>query len=228
MNYSIKLLWDIDGTLLTTQGRGFPYLVKAIEEEFGKIDLEKNYSFTHGLTDFEVISAILELDVDEVPSSSFERCISSYETMIKREFSANPPLVFPQVRRALAEIDGSTVWKQCIGTGNSYGGALAKLHSANLMNFFEPDGIFCSSPGLSRRNMVMRKAKESLSPNETGIVIGDTPSDIICARENGLKVIAIASGQFSTERLESENPDTVLATNWSVEEFIRSVRLIQQ
>jgi phosphoglycolate phosphatase len=41
-------------------------------------------------------------------------------------------------------------------------------------------------------------------------VIGDTPSDIRAARQNGLTVIGVATGIYSLEQLSAERPDLCL------------------
>ena len=41
-------------------------------------------------------------------------------------------------------------------------------------------------------------------------VVGDTPNDIQAARANGLKVIAVATGIYSYEKLAAEQPDMLL------------------
>ena len=38
-------------------------------------------------------------------------------------------------------------------------------------------------------------------PRERTVVIGDTPRDIACARADGLRVIAVATGPFPVEAL---------------------------
>jgi phosphoglycolate phosphatase len=40
-------------------------------------------------------------------------------------------------------------------------------------------------------------------------VIGDTPSDIRCARAIGAKVLAVATGIFAVEDLSSHGPDVL-------------------
>ena len=38
-------------------------------------------------------------------------------------------------------------------------------------------------------------------PRERTVVIGDTPRDIACARADGLRVVAVATGPFGVEEL---------------------------
>jgi len=48
------------------------------------------------------------------------------------------------------------------------------------------------------------------------LVIGDTPRDIECARAIGAKVLAVATGESSVEKLEEHNPD------WAVTDLTSS------
>ena len=42
------------------------------------------------------------------------------------------------------------------------------------------------------------------------IVVGDTPDDIQCARANGARVLAVATGRHSRSELARHAPDAVL------------------
>jgi phosphoglycolate phosphatase-like HAD superfamily hydrolase len=42
------------------------------------------------------------------------------------------------------------------------------------------------------------------------IIIGDTPLDITAARSGGVKVIAVATGAVSEQKLAEHNPDGLL------------------
>ena len=62
--------------------------------------------------------------------------------------------------------------------------------------------------------MVIQKAKNSLSENEVGIVIGDSPRDIKSAMQSGLSVIAVPTGAHTRDELESNRPTTTLTADW--------------
>ena len=44
------------------------------------------------------------------------------------------------------------------------------------------------------------------------MIVGDTPRDIACAREAGIKVILVATGLFPYEKLAEEKPDLLVNT----------------
>jgi phosphoglycolate phosphatase-like HAD superfamily hydrolase len=58
------------------------------------------------------------------------------------------------------------------------------------------------------------------------ILVGDTPRDIACARDNGCRVLSVATGRYSLETLRSEQPDRAVRDLMDVgplEELIEEV-----
>jgi phosphoglycolate phosphatase-like HAD superfamily hydrolase len=63
--------------------------------------------------------------------------------------------------------------------------------------------------------VALRRARESLGLDLRGedlVVIGDTPSDIECARSVGARAVAVATGRFSVAELAAHAPAAVFAT----------------
>jgi phosphoglycolate phosphatase-like HAD superfamily hydrolase len=91
-------------------------------------------------------------------------------------------------------------------TGNYEQIARLKLGRAGLGGFFAPgQGAFGSDaedrtalPPIARRRAGTLQAPY---PREQTIVIGDTPRDIACARADGLRCVAVASGPFGADAL---------------------------
>lgn len=226
MELSTVLIWDIDGTLLTTHGRGFPSLVRAVKETLGFINLSENYSNTHGLTDLDVIKNLSKLE-DKLPSrQEISAILKLYEKYIEVEFTRNPPLVLPSIIDTLKSMKIAAKYEIAIGTGNSINGARIKLRAANLISFFHGSAFYCSSIQNSTRIDILRNAKKSIGDNKIGIVIGDTPIDIQSAFAVGLKCIAIESGAFSSVELERFKPDALLKRHWASEELFSSIEKI--
>jgi phosphoglycolate phosphatase-like HAD superfamily hydrolase len=100
---------------------------------------------------------------------------------------------------------------------------VAKLRPVGLLTFFEISNIFCSSPTALSRNHVLNLASNTLSIDEVGVVVGDTPNDIWAARQNGLHCISIASGAFSYEDLRQFNPDWLLDIGWNANDFLNAM-----
>jgi phosphoglycolate phosphatase-like HAD superfamily hydrolase len=93
-------------------------------------------------------------------------------------------------------------------TGNTRGGARAKLTNYRLFEFFAA-GAFAEDPG-ERATIAVRALElaRQAGPiaDESLFVIGDTPHDIECARAIGAKTIAVATGGYSLEELQSHHP----------------------
>ena len=63
-------------------------------------------------------------------------------------------------------------------------------------------GGFGSDPRIARRAAARSRARApAAGPRERTVVIGDTPRDIACARADGVRVVAVATGPFAIEAL---------------------------
>ncbi len=100
-----------------------------------------------------------------------------------------------------------------VGTGNLQRIGWAKLERCGLRAHFDFGGF---SDGVEwRRDMIagaVQKARELAGAAATLCVVGDTPSDVQAARDNGLDVIAVATGIFSEEELRESRPDLLIGS----------------
>jgi len=100
-------------------------------------------------------------------------------------------------------------------TGNVERLAEAKLRVAGIGHHFRARGAFGSDA--EERDHLPQIAAERLKSALGGelephrfVIVGDTPRDISCARYFGARVVAVASGQYGLEELQSYSPDAVL------------------
>jgi phosphoglycolate phosphatase-like HAD superfamily hydrolase len=222
------LIWDIDGTILTTRGRGFPSMVRAVQEVTGLAKISEIYTNTHGQTDIDVIRNLYGNQSKSISKNDLNIILKLYEKYIEEVFYLNPPLILPNILETFNLIKSSTKYKMAIGTGNSFNGARIKLQTARIIHFFSKNNFHCADVNNDKRMLVIREAKKNIRNDEFGIVIGDTLSDIICAKENGISCIAIASGSFSFDELQKYGADIVLDTSWTPDELLFSVKKIQK
>ena len=119
---------------------------------------------------------------------------------------------------------------RAVATGNIQSIANAILHHAGLESYFPV--VAFSTPQTSRRADIVRDAynqlqnksrKERIFEPQEIYVVGDTPSDIIAAKELGFSSVAVATGNYATEELLKENP-TLWLYNLSGYERIFSLR----
>ncbi|OAI40154.1 hypothetical protein AYO39_02000 [Actinobacteria bacterium SCGC AG-212-D09] len=200
---AVVLLWDLDGTLLTTARAGVFALEEAAEAVLGtEVDLQDMH--TSGLTDAQIAELILD-GRGEGPAD-VDRFLELYGGALPRHLPRRRGHVMPGVREVLEDLDGDDRVLSLLLTGNIRAGAEAKLRHYGLADLID-DGAFCAGPG--ERTLIARAAVEEAErrlgaapdPDRT-YVIGDTPRDIECALALGLRSIGVATGQYGVDELE--------------------------
>ena len=203
------LLWDIDGTLLTTKRAGVFALEEAAREVCG-ISPDFAQLKTAGLTDHEVATlAIAETGTDPTPelASAFLR---SYERHLPDRLHRRQGGPMPGVIAILDHFRGRPDVLSLLLTGNTRAGAAAKLDHYGLAHYFA-DGAFCldgeNRAQIARRafELATMHAPEPIEP-ESVIVIGDTPFDVRCGKEIGARTVAVATGAYELGELGLEDP----------------------
>ena len=209
---STLILFDIDGTILTSGGAGECALRLGFKEEFG---LEENLTQIEisGRTDSGIARQVLAKHGLEATADNLHRFFEGYLRQLERELPTRPGRLLPGVLpllHALREMP-----QVCLGllTGNLERGAELKLRHYGLHDMFQ-FGAFADDH--HDRNQLggfaLKRALDihgvSFEANRT-FVIGDTPHDITCARACGAKAIAVATGSFRMEELAPHQPDAL-------------------
>ena len=171
------LFWDIDGTLITTGRAGMFAWNDSVRELTGReFDLRTQVR-TAGMTDYQIAAQTFEtLGLDPEPGL-LERLVRRYEELLPASLPLRNGYVFPNVREILEELRGRPDVRSYLLTGNTRGGARAKLTYYGLMEFF-PDGAFAED--VSDRSSIARRAlalaRQAGPIAEDGVfVVGDTP-----------------------------------------------------
>ncbi len=87
-------------------------------------------------------------------------------------------------------------------TGNLEPIARVKLARAGIGDYFEPGQGGFGSDHLDRSELpAIARRRAGDWPRERTVVIGDTPRDIACARADGVRVAAVATGPYAIEAL---------------------------
>ena len=208
------ILFDIDGTLITTGGAGMKAFSGAFAEIFGLPEATENISFA-GRTDHGLVSEIFGANEIEPTANNFNKFEQAYFERLAQFLPQDAREPLPGVRRVIAEFRELNP-PPLIGllTGNHPRGAEIKLGHYGLWEEFAM-GAFGDQD--VDRNEVARTALEQgrslipgLRPAEI-LVIGDTDRDIQCARTIGAKVLAVATGPLSVAELQAHEPDWVMA-----------------
>lgn len=218
------LFWDIDGTLLTTGRGGVPAWNTAVEETIGREFHLENFRIS-GLTDFQIAVKTLDmLGVDHTPDL-VRRMVQRYEDLLPTYLPTKQGQVFPNVREILEHLHGRPDVRSYLLTGNTRRGARAKLTYYDLWQFF-PDGGFAEDTG--SRSSIAQRALEMARRNgpvadDRVFVIGDTEHDVVCANAIGARTIAVTTGGYSREELESHKPWRVFSELPPADEFVRMI-----
>jgi phosphoglycolate phosphatase-like HAD superfamily hydrolase len=115
--------------------------------------------------------------------------------------------VAPHAVETLQALDG--VRRLSLVTGNLEPIARLKLRAAGLGGWFaDGQGGFGSDsedrsdlPAVARRRAGAAWNGGAPWPRERTVVVGDTPRDIACARADGVRVVAVATGPFAAADL---------------------------
>ena len=224
MTASTVLFWDIDGTLLTTGKAGVPAWEAAVREVVGH-DFELASIRVAGLTDYQIAVRTFEMLGVEADDTTVRSMVRRYEEMLPESLPLKRGTVLPNVREILEHLEPRTDVRSYLLTGNTRGGARAKLTHYRLAHFF-PDGAFAEDAGeratIAARALELAKGAGPVA-DDSVFVIGDTPHDIHCANAIGARTIAVGTGGYSVEELAEHRPWRVFAELPPVDEFMELI-----
>jgi phosphoglycolate phosphatase len=209
------VLWDIDGTLITSAGSVARTFLDAVEAICGTRPDPAGLDFG-GRLDPEI--AWLLVQAAGGRSSQVDPVLEHFEALItdrQRALRAHIG-VLPGARELVTALADVGV-PQTVVTGNLESVGLFKLLAAELV---PPLDVSLGGFGASGvdRTAVAQVALERLSGSgwagtvDTCWVIGDTPRDLACARALGLRCALVATGHHSFDSLSQLEPDLVLPT----------------
>lgn len=202
------ILWDIDGTLLSTGGAGRGALNRAFEELHGVPDGFRDVHFG-GRTDPGIVAQAFELAGLTLGPGDTERLLRHYLPLLEGSLARRVPVLKPGVPEILDATAPFGV--NALLTGNWSEGARHKLSSVGLWERFE-FGAFGDDSD-DRNDLVVfarRRAEERGHRVREVVVIGDTISDVACARAGAAHAIAVETGWSTREELFAARPDLLL------------------
>ncbi len=216
----IALLWDIDGTLLNTQGIAAQQLMDSFMEITGcKCSIQSGqYS---GFTDFEIVLDLLQKADQEVEISTAEAVLIHYGTRLLPVLEKNPPRLLADVQLAFQELTDFPNVQHYIGSGNSILGAESKIKAAGLTRYFPKQNYFIATSSQISRDSVIRSA--AINIKIPTLVIGDSDRDIHSARRNNLPVLAVATGHHTYQELSELNPNYLLDDSWATDDLLKII-----
>lgn len=203
------VLFDIDGTLLWTDGAGRRAVFQALTEHFGESG-PGHHEFD-GKTDRQIVRELMRhagVD-DEAIDARLADVISRYVDLLRTELAgAMAGHVFPGVRELLDTLESREDVLLGLLTGNVHDGAVAKLTAVGIEPARFRVGAFGSDhehrPELPE--IARLRAERMLGRPVAGrdvVVIGDTPADMGCGRAIGARAIGVATGRYTVDDLRA-------------------------
>jgi len=209
------LLFDIDGTLLLSDGVGRRTIREALSDIVGRPVSSDTVSFS-GRTDPAIMRDVL-LESGCSPEEAEELlpvCLQTFAAIFRDRVQPSHMTVLPGVVELLDTIVERYDRKLGLVTGNLDVTAEAKLRAGGLDGYFS-FGAYGSDH--EDRNQLPALAMERARAHghdplraERTVVIGDTEHDIGCSRHAGISVVAVATGKIPYETLDSHAPDLLL------------------
>ena len=227
---TMLVLWDIDHTLIDTGGVGSEIYKTAFKEVTGR-SLEKMADVS-GRTEPVIFRENLKMLGIDAPAGLFdtfaEHQARGYAE--RADEMRERGRVLPGIPEALRAIAAEHDLIQSVLTGNTRPSSENKLRAFGLDGFLDLDSGAYGTDDDTRANLVgiarQRASKIhglAFSPATT-VLIGDTPNDVIAARDGGARIIAVATGKDSAEDLAAEGADTVFADLTDTTALLRAIR----
>jgi phosphoglycolate phosphatase len=208
------ILWDIDGTILNSNGSGMKALNVALEAVFGISGSFDGIDFA-GRTDRMIVRQIFSRFQIEHSKKNVEDYFDGYAAALPAMMASSGALILPGVSDILRRLSERPDVAHGLLTGNMRRGAQIKLGYHGLWEHF-PVGAFADDAE-SRNELgphALQRARGHWGvpfPLERVWIVGDTPHDVACARAFGARALAVATGLSSASELAGHKPDALLA-----------------
>ena len=210
------VLFDIDGTLLLSDGAGRRAIHAALRESFGSVgpaDL-----WFDGKTDRQIVRELMRAEGhdDDRIDERMDQLLENYLVHLDRELRSpeHYPLVFAGVVELLEALEAREDVVLGLLTGNLERGAAAKLRRVGLDPARFSVGAFGSDhehrtelPGIAQKRACQLLGCEVAGASV--VVIGDTPADVLCGRGIGARSIGVATGRYDVGQLAAHGAHAV-------------------
>ena len=216
------VLFDIDGTLLLTDGAGRRAIHRALVEEAGTPGPIDDYRFD-GKTDPQIVRELLTLagHADAQAPARIAAVCNRYLELLESELEEPGQITrllagVPELLAALTRPEQERRVLVGLLTGNLERGATLKLRSAGVDPARFAIGAFGSDAG--HRSLLPPIAKQRAEAvcgepiaGADVVIIGDTPDDVACARGIGARTIGVATGWYDVPALVASGATHVFA-----------------
>jgi phosphoglycolate phosphatase-like HAD superfamily hydrolase len=228
------VLFDIDGTLLWTDGAGRRAIQRALLDEAGTAGPIETFRFD-GKTDPQIVRELLTLagHPRAHDEATIEAVCRRYVGHLRAELDR--PTQATQVMTGIGPLLAALEERQAGGevligllTGNVAAGAVLKLRSAGL----DPERFRVGAYGSdSARRADLPQIAAGRATALTGgpfmgssvIIVGDTPDDVACGRPIEARSLAVATGSYDVAALRACGATYVFETLADTAAVLRAI-----
>jgi len=191
------ILWDVDGTLVLNGKDAGNLYHDAIELAAGR-PIGGRLPNAHGKTDGQMLrEGLAAHGLDESLHTSASDHLDELSRL--RHESGNHRELAPGVAEALATT-ARAGWVNALLTGNSAKRSGFKISGAGVpAELFAWDHSYFGHVTPVRSDLTVQAVADH--PDDTLVIIGDTPGDAVAAAAAGIPFIAVATGIFTAEQL---------------------------
>jgi phosphoglycolate phosphatase len=212
------VLWDIDGTLLTTGPAGRAALEEGVRRAAGLVEVPQ--VVMGGKTDPQILKEILaasgmdDARIERVmPDALFEveRVLAAHAGRIRSEGR-----VHPGVRELLAALAATPGVRQSLLTGNIAPNARVKVAAFGLGEYFDFEVGAYGTDHAARDRLVpiaLARARELRGERyrrDEVWIIGDTAHDLSCARAGGVRALIVGTGHDGFDAVSALDADALV------------------
>jgi phosphoglycolate phosphatase len=210
------VLFDIDGTLISTGGASDRAWRRAFRELHG-VDVDVPAVTGKGVPDPEVGRIVFEEAIGRQPSEEEADALMRRRLdHLPEEVEGSPGYVVKNcVFETLEELRSDGILLG-LTTGNVEEAAHIKLAREDLDRFFSFGGYGSDSPDRTElTKKALERAGEALGAEierDSCFACGDTPRDVEAGHAAGIRVVGVATGEFSVDELREAEADAVIST----------------
>lgn len=206
-------LFDIDGTLLLS-GRAGQKAIEAVLRDQYQLTTPVEGIHTAGRTDMAILYDLLQYYDIEPTIDRLREFQNYYLEQLPLELGRAQGGVLPGVIDRLEEVHAHPEVEVGLLTGNLARGAQLKIEHYRLQQYFTFGSYgdhHINRDDVARDAFELIRAQfgDDIQPDQIWI-IGDTPSDVLCARAIHARSLAVATGIYSREELAESQPDVLL------------------
>ena len=203
------LLFDIDGTLVTTSGAGRRAIERAFAQRYGRSDMLRDVRFG-GMTDRAITRIGLAGLGEPADGPAAERAIDAllehYVTVLAEEVANETGIrLHAGVLETLDALVDRPHTAIGLGTGNIRPGARLKLGRVGIFERFAFGGFGCDHEERTELLRIGAGRGAACLGVPVGacrlVVIGDTPRDVAAAGAIGAESVAVATSSYDRAAL---------------------------